>query len=175
MFELLTLVTRIFKIGSKYDKHAPFYSNPALSGGFSLEPNRKTALPRRAIYAQEFNRDAVRRAEPRIAHCVSKFIDKLDCYAQTGRPVNMTDALMCLMVDGVTNFMYQEPYGALDADNFKSNILVPVHDFTKMTQWPGYFPRVFGLVFNMTSKLPVWVLERWFKGFVTQKDCLEVG
>ncbi|KAL8776611.1 MAG: hypothetical protein Q9194_003042 [Teloschistes cf. exilis] len=79
------------------------------------------------------------------------------------------------MIDGVMNFMYQEPYGALDAENFKSDILVPVHDFSKMMQWPTYLPRLFGLVFGATDELPKWVLERFLKGFVTQRDCLDVS
>ncbi|KAL8640149.1 MAG: hypothetical protein Q9228_002900 [Teloschistes exilis] len=78
------------------------------------------------------------------------------------------------MIDGVMNFMYQEPYGALDAENFKSDILVPVHDFSKMMQWPTYLPRLFGLVFGATDELPKWVLERFLKGFVTQRDCLDM-
>ncbi|KAI4253322.1 MAG: hypothetical protein LQ352_003762 [Teloschistes flavicans] len=169
-----TSYVKIFKMGSKYYKYPPFYANAALTGSFFTDTNRKTALPRRSLYAQEFNRDSVRRAEPRVVQCVTKFMEKLDQYAVTGKPVNMTNGLMCLMIDGVTNFMYQEPYGALDAENFQSELLVPVHDFSKMMQWPTYFPRLFGLVFGATEKLPKRVLEKFLKGFVTQKDCLDM-
>ncbi|KAL8689302.1 MAG: hypothetical protein Q9218_005003, partial [Villophora microphyllina] len=113
-------------MGTKYEKHRPFYANPAFPGAFFQDANRKTALPRRIMYAQEFNRDAVRCAEPRIAQCVAKFFRKLDHHAQTGRPANLTKGLMCLMVDNVMNFMYQKPYGALDANDFESDILVPM-------------------------------------------------
>ncbi|KAI4088327.1 MAG: hypothetical protein L6R37_008220, partial [Teloschistes peruensis] len=106
-------------MGSKYYKHPPFYANAAIAGSFFNDTNRKTALPRRSLYAQEFNRDSVRRAEPRVVQCLTKFLEKLEKYAETGQPVNMTDGLVCLMVDGVMNFMYQEPYGALDAENFE--------------------------------------------------------
>ncbi|KAL8664828.1 MAG: hypothetical protein Q9202_002690 [Teloschistes flavicans] len=172
---ILTAKLRIFKMGSNYYKYPPFYANAALAGSFFTDTNRKTALPRRNLYAQEFNRDSVRRAEPRVVQGVTKFMEKLDQYAETGKPVNMTNGLMCLMIDGVMNFMYQEPYGALDAENFQSELLVPVHDFSKMMQWPTYFPRLFGLVFGATEKLPKPVLEKFLKGFVTQKDCLNVS
>ncbi|KAL8662067.1 MAG: hypothetical protein Q9202_005041 [Teloschistes flavicans] len=162
-------------MGTKYYKHAPFYTQPAVKDSFVFDPYRKTYLPRRTLYAQEFNRDATRRAEPRIAQCVAKFLQKLDRYSQSGRPANLTNGFLCLMVDGVTQYIYQEPYGSLDADDFNSDILVLAHDFTEMMQWPLYLPRLCAFLFTSVEKLPLWVQDRWLNGMAAQKRLSNVS
>ncbi|KAL8802312.1 MAG: hypothetical protein Q9182_003890 [Xanthomendoza sp. 2 TL-2023] len=162
------------KHGSKFDKDGEFYANPAIAGAFSEDPYRKTALPHRKLLAPGFTREAVRRGELRVASRVEKFLEKLGGYTETGRPVNLTKGFMCLAADAVMDFAFQKPYNALDAEDFESDILVPVVDFCKMLQWPMYFPRTFKAVFQITSILPKWVLERWFKGIITQQAYREV-
>ncbi|KAL8772891.1 MAG: hypothetical protein Q9194_004479 [Teloschistes cf. exilis] len=156
-------------MGTKYDKHAPFYAQPAVAGSFVFDADRKKYIPRKMLYDQEFNRDAIRRAEPRIALCVAKFLQKLDRYTQTGGPANLSDGFLCLTVDVVTRFMYQESYGALDADDFNSEFLILEHDFVSMMQWPLYLPRTFALLFTSIERLPVWVHKRWLRGVIAQK------
>lgn len=82
---------------------------------------------------------------------------------------------MCLMADGVMNYIYQKPFGALGAEDFQSDLLVPVVDFHEMMQWPTYFPRGCGGLFKVTEMLPRWVLERWMKGIITQQECLKAS
>ena len=171
---LVTELSRIFKIGSKFEKDPPFYDNPGLEGAFFNDTNRATALPRRSMMAPGFTREAVRRSETRIAQITAKFLDKLNFYARSRKPLNLTRGSMCLFVDGVMNYAFRKPYGALDAEDFKSELLIPVIDFTRMMQWPIYFPRLFRAVFNATELLPTWALERYFKGILTQKACIEV-
>ena len=168
-------VHRIFKIGSKFDKHAPFYANPWLVDSFFVATKRETALPRRNMLAPSFNREGIRRAESRVSQCTAKFLDKLYFYAQTGKPVNMENGLLCLMADGVMNFVYQENFGALDAEDFDSDLIAPVLDFLKTMQWPTYFPLFFGIALKTIQRLPEWALERWFKGVVRPDECLKVS
>ncbi|KAI4198972.1 MAG: hypothetical protein LQ350_004953 [Teloschistes chrysophthalmus] len=156
-------------MGTKYDKHAPFYAQPAVAGSFVNEVERKNYLPRKMVYEQEFNRDAIRRAEPRIALCVAKFLQKLDSYTQTEGPVNLSNAFLCMTVDAVTRFMYQKTYGALDADDFNSEFLILEKDFVKMMQWPLYLPRTSAFLFTSIERLPAWVHKRWLRGIVAQK------
>ncbi|KAL8683134.1 MAG: hypothetical protein Q9186_000847 [Xanthomendoza sp. 1 TL-2023] len=162
------------KYGSKFDKDGQFYANPAIAGAFSEDPHRKTALPHRKLLAPGFTREAVRRAESRVVSRVEKFLEKLGGYAETGRPVNLTRGSMCLAADAVMDFAFQKPYDALDAEDFQSDILVPVVDFCKMLQWPMYFPKTFGAVFKITNMLPSWAMERWFKGILTQQAYRQV-
>ncbi|KAL8807853.1 MAG: hypothetical protein Q9200_004517 [Gallowayella weberi] len=173
-FRDIGVYDEIFKTGSKFDKDGEFYANPAIAGAFSEDPHRKTALPHRKLLAPGFTREAVRRGELRVASRVEKFLEKLGGYAETGRPVNLTKGTMCLAADAVMDFAFQTPYNALDAEDFQSDILVPVVDFCKMLQWPMYFPRTFGAVFKITNILPSWVLERWFKGILTQQAYRQV-
>lgn len=162
-------------MGTKYDKHAPFYAQPAVAGSFVNEVERKNYLPRKMVYEQEFNRDAIRRAEPRIALCVAKFLQKLDSYTQTEGPVNLSNAFLCMTVDAVTRFMYQKTYGALDADDFNSEFLILEKDFVKMMQWPLYLPRTSAFLFTSIERLPAWVHKRWLRGIVAQKGLWNVS
>ncbi|KAI4245245.1 MAG: hypothetical protein L6R40_002602 [Gallowayella cf. fulva] len=163
-----------YTTSSKFDKDGKFYANPAIAGAFSEDPHRKTALPRKKLLSPGFTREAVRRGESRIASRVDKFLEKLSVYAETGRPVNLSRGSMCLAADTVMDFAFQKPYNALDAEDFQSDLLVPIVDFCKILQWPMYFPRMIGAIFKITSILPTWVLERWFKGIVTQQDYRQV-
>lgn len=165
---------QIFKIGSKFDKDPQFYVNPGMEGSFFLLTSRETALPRKNMISPHFNREAVRRAETHIAEIIAKFLDKLNLYAQSGKTLDLTRGSMCLFADGVMNYVFQKPYGALDAEDFRSELLVPVIDFARMMQWPVYFPRLFGAVFKATEILPSWILEKYFKGILTQTACIQM-
>lgn len=168
-------VHRIFKIGSKFEKHAPFYANPWLVGSFAADTKRETALPRRNLYAPSFNREGIRRAESRVSQCTAKFLDKLNLHARTGKPVNMENGFLCLMADGVMNFVYQENFGALDAEDFDSDLIAPVLEFVKTMQFPTYFPSLAGTILRIIQRFPEWALERWFKGIVRPYECLKVS
>ena len=82
---------------------------------------------------------------------------------------------MCLMADGVMNYIYQKPFGALDAEDFQSDLLAPGVDFHEMMQWTTYFPRGCGGLFRVTEMLPRWVLKRWMKGIIIQQECLKAS
>ena len=126
------------------------------------------------MYAPSFTRVAIRDAESRISQCLVKFLEKLSVYAETSHPVDLTRAFMCLAADTTMNFTFQKPYGALDAEEFKSELIDPIVDFSRMQQWPFYFPNAVGGVFRLTKFLPTWVIERWFKGISTQQEGLKV-
>lgn len=166
---------RIFKTGSKFDRDPQFYDKPPQEGGFVQEPKREVALPRRAMLASSLTRDSVRRAESRLLHHVSKFLEKLAQYSRSSEPVNLTKGFMCLTADGVMEYVYQKPFEALDAKDFESEILVPVTDFVSTLQWNAYFPRLFGNVFKVIDKLPDWVFKAGLKSVLTQKACLQVS
>ena len=145
-----------------------------MQGGFFTNTNQATAMPHRNMFAPYFNRESVRRAEPRIMQCVVKFLDKLDVYTQTKASLNMTKALLCLMADSVMIFAYQQNFGALEMKDFQIELFVPVTDFVKSMQWPTYFPRTTAAIFELMDNIPHWALQRWFKPIANQKECLEV-
>ena len=122
-----------------------------------------------------FTRENIRRAEPRIAKHVNHFMEKLGCYAQSGEPADLSKGFLCLANDGVMEQIFQKPFGALDAEDFDSEFIVPVHEYASIMQWPQYFPNLFKAIYKLIEMLPNWALERWLRGFATQKKCLEVG
>lgn len=127
------------------------------------------------MLAPSFNKDGIRRAEGRIADVVAKFLTKLGPYAEAQTSVDLKRASMRLMADGVMSFAYQKPYGALDAEDFESDLLVPVNDFVFLSQWVFYFPKLLKFIFRLTDSLPAWLLERCLKGVRTQQRCLQVS
>lgn len=122
-----------------------------------------------------FTRENIRRAEPRIAKHVNRFLNKLGQNARDSKPADLSKGFLCLTNDGVMEQIFQKPFGALDAEDFDSEFTVPVHDFVRIMQWPTYFPNLFKVIFKLMDMLPGWAYERWLQGFVTQKKYLEVG
>lgn len=165
----------IFKTGSKFEKDGQFYKYPALKGSFFEDTSRKTALARRRMLAPSFTSQAVHRDESRILQCVDKLVHRLSTYADTEKPVALGRGLECLAADTVMNFTFQKPYNALESQGFRSELLVPVVDFSRMQQLAFYFPRPVGLIFRATTFLPTWVVGRFLKGVRTQQRCLEVS
>lgn len=146
-----------------------------IQDGFFPDSCQETALRRRGMYAPYFSREAIRGAEPRVAACVAKFLDNLNHFAQNGKSVDMTKGVMCYTMDGIMNFIYQKPFGALDAEDFDSDYVLPMEDFVDTLQWSKYFPRLFGRLYKLTDMLPEWGLERSLKGLLTTKKMLKVN
>ena len=127
------------------------------------------------MLSPSFTRDNVRRAEPRVAHHVNRFLDKLGQYAEAGEPADLSKGFLCLGNDNVMEYVFQKPFGALGAEGFDSEFTVPVHDFTTIMQWPTYFPNLFKVIFKLLDVLPDWALEKWLKGFMTQKTYMQAS
>ena len=87
----------------------------------------------------------------------------------------MENALACLFADGVMNFVYQDDFGTLDAENFNSDLILSVADFAGGMQWPAYFPRLLGAYFMVVNAIPKWVLARWLKSVSRPIECMKVS
>ena len=120
-------------------------------------------------------REAVRRAEQRVSRCVAKFLNNLNLAAQKGKPVNVKNASLCMMADGVMQFIYNEDFGTLDAENFESDLISTVGDFVSNMQWPSYFPSFFVALYKIIMILPAWVLQSLFKAVVRPREYLRVS
>ncbi|KAI4235778.1 MAG: hypothetical protein L6R40_006373 [Gallowayella cf. fulva] len=166
----IDVYNQIFSYSSKFEKYPPFYANPPMQGSLLTDVTRETAIPHRNMFAPSFKREAIRRAEPRVAQCVVKFLDKLDL--KKG-PINLTNALMCLMADSVMTFAYQQNFGALDTEDFQINLVIPIVDTAETLQWLIYFPSFSAAIFKLPEVLPDWALQRWFKTVTNQSKCLQ--
>lgn len=130
-----------------------------------------------------FSRDAVRKAEKTLLNpIIDKFVDILGLqYANSSddgdRVVDMTMATRCFAADSVMNFEYQKPLGVLDAPGFQSAFLYAMDGFSATQQWPIYFPKTFGAIFQAIEMLPSWVVERFMRPFAltqwVQRVCSE--
>lgn len=164
----------IFSMGTKFDKHGPFYDNPISRCNFAADPHSKTALPRRNLYASSFSRASIRRNEDRITTSLEKFLTILHTdYEQKKRPVDLTLAMPCFMADTILNFAFEKPYGNMDAPGFESEMIGAMENFVKNTQWLIYFSNMaYGFV-RFTEMLPTWAREKCFRALMTQLWCLQ--
>lgn len=73
---------------------------------------------RRAALNPFFSRRSVVRLEPVIQLHVDKLRARLERSADSGEPVNLTDAFTALSADVIGDFAFGKRYGFLDADDF---------------------------------------------------------
>ena len=165
----------MFKGAAAFDKYVGLLANPMVTKSFTLEPDKRLAMTRRNMLGTSFTPQAIRRAEPRIKACVARLLEKLTHYAKERKTADLSRGFMCLAADVALSFAYQDSFEALEAEDFQSELLVPVHDFTRLLQWPIYFPGLFGGVFKITEVLPRWALEKFFGAIASQKECLKVS
>ena len=167
---------RIFSIGTKFEKHGPFYDGPVTPGAFTADPHSRTALPRRNMFASSFSRGSVRRSEDRIVNSLNKFLTKLQTdYEPTKQPLDLSLAIPCFMADTILDFTFAKHHGNLDAPGFESEIIVSLENVVKMTQWAFYFLNLAHGFFRFTEMLPNWVREKYFRAIVTQQWGVQVG
>lgn len=165
----------MFKIGSKHDKHAPFYSNPQLDGGYFAITSTKKSLVRKNMHTPLLNKEAVRRSEYLITDMLANFLKILSRCASGTRPVDLSMGFKCLAADVSMNYTFQRPFNTLDAEGFQSELIEALDGSFTTFQWSLYFPMLFRGLFWVTMRLPRWFASRFLKSLALTKSCLEVS
>ena len=169
------VTSRIFSMGTKFEKYGPFYDHPMLRGGFIAEARNEKALPRRQLFASSFSLASVRRFEERIVTFLNKFLTILQTeYEQNDKPLDLTLALTSLMADTILNYAFERPFGNLDTPGFESQLILATEDLTRLAQWSLYFGSIFGKLFQFIEILPHWVREKYMHAIMMQQWGLQV-
>ncbi|KIX99180.1 uncharacterized protein Z520_04756 [Fonsecaea multimorphosa CBS 102226] len=145
----------IFKIGTRYARHRDNYCQDAADGFFNvLDP--KAAKPWRDAYQPYFAKGAIIRLEPLIHDRIGKFLSVLEEAASStgGTPVDLSMGYRSLTSDVVTSYMFADKgFDLLDAEGFRSPILVALEEFFEFTQWYMYFPNFMGWLGRQLQRL----------------------
>ncbi|OAL36555.1 hypothetical protein AYO20_04171 [Fonsecaea nubica] len=144
----------IFKPGTRYARQRDNYNQPAADGFFNvLDP--RVAKPWRDAYQPYFAKGAIVRLEPLIHDRVKKFLSVLDTASSTGSPVDLSMGYRSLTSDVVTSYMFADKgFDLLDAQNFRSPILVALEEFFEIAPWTTYFPNLTAWLARQLQSLP---------------------
>lgn len=155
----MTLDSRIFRPGTKYDKqhrHAPnAYHLPLSKDGYFNIKSAKDAKIRRDLYNPFFSKAAVERLRYLQLEKVEKFSAILSSAACTGEPVDLTLGYMCLTAELIANYCFGKPLGALDAPGFRYPLMFAIDQFLEQFLLTNYFWRVFVPMIKLVDMLPL--------------------
>ena len=166
---------RLFKIGTKFDKHASQYSNVISKGGYFSILCTKTAVARKIMHSPLFSKESVRRSEHLIMDKIAKFLDIMSDYSSAAKPVDLRMGYRCLAADVAMNYVFQRTFDALDAEDFQSELLTGADLFLGMFRWPIYFPNFFGGLMRVTTSLPEWCISRCMTSLSSMIWCFKAS
>lgn len=109
------------------------------------------------------------RVEGLIQHQINKFLDVLERAAEHGKVMDLTLGFRCLTADVIMDYCYQETFGALDAPDFQSSLIVRWQKFLPSVLLSAYFPRTFQALYSILSKLPDALLKRLVPAVASSK------
>ncbi len=166
---------RIFKVGAKFDKYPPYYNHPAGKGSMFNIARLQPAKQRKDMYSSYFSRAAIQRVESLILSQVKTFLDVLEKSSKEQTAVDLTFGYRCLTADIIMNYCYQKPLGALDAPDFKYPLIVVLRESLSAQMWVSYFSATFNSVFDIASKLPRTVAQKWMPPLAAMRKMQDVG
>ena len=161
-------------MGTKFEKHIPFYNLPALKDSYFIS-NSRSALVRKSMQAPLFSKEAVRNSEHLITDMLAKFLGLLSGYASRARPVDLSMGLACLAADISMNYGFQKPVNALDAEDFESEIIQGAEALVKLFFWSVHFRKTLGAFNWVATQLPRWFIRRFMKPIALVDWCLGVS
>ena len=161
-------------MGTKFEKHIPFYSNPVLKGSYFISTSKR-ALIRKSMQTPLFSKEAVRSSEHLITDMLAKFLKALSGYASRARPVDLSMGLTCLAADISMNYGFQKPVNALDAEDFEPEIIKATELFLKYFLWFVHFRKTLEAFSWAMTQLPRWFIRRFMKPFALIDWCMGVS
>lgn len=105
---------------------------------------------RRAALNPFFSRRSVTRLEPVIRANIDKLRARLEGFANTDEPVNVTDAFTALSADVIGGFAFGRSYGFLDAKDFNPGWHKLMLDLSRGT----HLMKQFGWLYSILTRIP---------------------
>ena len=161
-------------MGTKFEKHIPFYNLPVLKDSYFISNSRR-ALMRKSMQSPLFSKEAVRNSEHLITDMLAKFLGILSGYASRVRPVDLSMGLTCLAADVSMNYGFQKPVNALDAEDFGSEIIQAAEANIKLFFWSIHFQKTLRAFSWVATRLPRWFIRRFMKPIALVDWCLGVS
>ncbi len=150
-------------MGTDFKKDPVFYNSYIVDGSFFNVRETKEAKPLKDMYQHYFSRSAIQRLEGLIHEKTNQFLSALEDAAKSSRPVDLTLGYKCLTADVVMGYCYQKTFGALDAPDFRCQLLLDLEELFRGAPLAWYFPEFVNTLSRLLAKVPRSLIERWMK------------
>jgi cytochrome P450 len=165
----------VYKPGTHFKKDPEFYNSHIVDGSFFNVRETKEARPIKDMYQPYFSRAAIQRLEVLIHEKVNKFLDALQGAAKLSEAVDLTLGYKCLTADVVMGYCYQKTFGALDAPDFRFQLILDLEELFQTAPLAWYFPKSVNTLSRVLMNLPKAVVEKILKPLIAtfeiQKVC----
>lgn len=115
------------------------------------------------MYQQYFSRAAIQRLEGLIHEKENQFLNALEDAAKSSKPVDLSLGYKCLTADVVMGYCYQKTFGALDAPDFRFQMLLDLEELFRGAPLAWYFPELMNTMSRVLAKVPRSLIERWMR------------
>lgn len=167
--------SQVFKAGSKFARDMTFYNNPQIDGSILNIADAKAAKPHKDLFVPHFSKAAINRLEPLIHEKLSLFLTRMESAAFKKTPVEINLGYCCLTSDVVMYYCYQQTFGALDAPDFRFQIILDLEDFSTVVPLFWYFPTVGAIMFGIVNLLPKAVQRKYFPAAAAMNYIVDVS
>lgn len=131
---------RIFRSGTKFDKDIALYDIPILKESLFSIASVKEAKRRKDMLQPHFSKAALVRSERMIHDKIAKFLKMLQTAASENKAIDLSLGFSCLAADVVTQYCYQQSFGALDAPDFRFPPILAIEKFMHSNPYTRCFP-----------------------------------
>ena len=113
---------------------------------------------RRGQLSSYFSRRSVMVLEPMIRSLVDQLCENIHKYKNSGRPVNLTNAVASLTMDVITEYSFSTSQHCVDSDNFEGGrrMLESLKGPTEMC----HVVKQFGWLLPVLKSMPVWLAKK---------------
>ncbi|KAF9469040.1 cytochrome P450 [Collybia nuda] len=145
----------IYRAGSTFTKHGPFYKCFGADGSAFGAIDPQDSKRRRGVLNPFFSRRAILNLEGVVQEKVDKLINCLT-QRQQGKPVNMFLAFRCATMDIITSYSFAHCTNSLDAADFYDPLLVTIQTTIPLI----WVIKMLPFLVPCFSMIPEWFAKR---------------
>ena len=160
-----------YKISSRVDKYHWYYKFVGSSDAAFGTADHDLHRVRRKAQQNYFTQEAVTQFDAKLKIICGKFRARLEEFKGTGQPVNLSNAFRSLATDAVTEFCFHKSYNLLDEPDFAASFQRAIRDFPQIGVWHRHF----GLILDIFSAMPRWLVAMIDPAGVSVHDFFNVG
>lgn len=180
IYDIDAYLSEIYAQNTKFTKAPYFYdafNNP--HGTVFSQLDRSAHSAEKRLMSHAFSRRNIVGLQHELYGHVHKWVERLRAHVKARRPIPLSRAAQCLTLDNVSYFSYGSDEGALDSENFQSELLEVFEAFPKLVTVFQFFPLLQSLAnilqrFSSSSSSAARVVEVSFELGSTRASDLSV-
>lgn len=169
IYDIDAYLSEIYAQNTKFTKAPYFYdafNNP--HGTVFSQRDKGAHSAEKRLMSHAFSRRNIVGMQHELYGHVHKWVEKLRAHVSAGKPIPLSRAAQCLTLDNVSFFSYGSDEGALDSEDFQSELLDQFDAFPKLVTAFQYLPFLQSIAnilqhFSMSSSSAARVTQVSFK------------